>query len=724
MNTGSNPFPAPLAPLALAVLIAWPLSGQAVQDDGDAGDRTLADVTVTARKIEERPQDVPFSLGVTSADEIEDRRLRSLENVLEQTVGVQVMSLGDAAGTALRIRGVGSVQRVGQEDSSVTIYQDGVPKTLANTTLNTLDIERVEVLKGPQGTLFGRSSEAGAINVLTRQPTRHFEGYGRVEYGNEHQRALESVLSGPLSATLAGRLALRYDERDHVADNVNTGKPLMRPRNAAARGKLLWQPAAGTDATLSLAVEEQSNQSSGGTILRPYGSRPSVDYRPSAADSDQRTRQLALEINHRLADMRLTSVSGLSKRTFDDTLQFYEGRLWQQLIGFQPDGFRRMHIDERLLSQELRLSSLPEAPLRWVAGVNAFDSEYRFDNLDSYDRFNPANVLNADIRRRFGSRAYALFGELTVPVGEAFSLTAGLRHTWEKKHRSIDWQANPDNPGALRSAADRHRLDEDYTTGRLALGYRLDPTTNLYAVLARGYKSSGFIDQDTSVALGMRETPYAAARVNSHEVGVKHLSADRRFGLNAALFLNRSSDDHLMVFDPVTWAMRPMNLDTRSRGFELDLSWQAARSFGLNAGLSFVDARIEGGQALAASAARRGNRLPDSPRWSAFVSATHSTPLAALDGAILRTTLSARHVGKRAADVENSFDLDAYTKVDLRVALLLGSSELYLWADNLFDKQYDLYAYRYPAMIPGGADATIGIPGRARMLGIGLAHHF
>jgi iron complex outermembrane receptor protein len=709
--------------LACALLFAgWTAPSRAQTEEPAA----LEAVTVRARFVDEAVRDVPFSVDVLTGTALEERGLYSLEDALRTVPGVEINSYGDTLNTNVRIRGMGALQKVSGEDSSVTISVDGLAVPLGDITSSTFDLERIEVLKGPQGTLFGSNSEAGAINIITRKPTRHFEGYLRSEIGQQGQRMLEGAVSGPLSETLSGRIAWRASGADHQVRDEASGEPVARLRDGGLRASLLWQPTGLTRVTLS-AQHDRLRHHPSVIVMRPYGDRPSVVAQPYTDQSWKNGDRLSAELVHDLGPALLTAVTGYSRSTELLPGNAYEGTLYRQLLGMEPEGRFAFDHRSRLLSQELRLSSRPAAPVFWVMGLNWRHSDRNMDVVNAYDGFYPESPYNAGIQRRLQSSSHALFGEATWPLARRLKLTAGLRHTWERKRHDAYWQALDSNPSALREAEDHHSLRDNYTTGRVALNWAATQQTNLYAVAARGYKSAGYNDSGTNIASGGSDLPYAAARVLSFELGFKSESADGRLGLNGALFHNRARGDHLLIFNTVSFATQAENFDTRSQGAELSGYWKPGGGLTFTGGLALTHARITGIPAGSSAGAAVGNRVPDSPRWSANLSVAHRMPLKGflgLPSPTLNTLLTSRIVGQRAADTQNHFMLPRYHQLDLRMGVSSGNAEFYVWANNLLDKRYDLYGYYYAPMYDGGPSASVGTPSRGRSLGVGFAYYF
>ena len=679
-----------------------PLNAPPSNPPTSAADATrLPSVTVTARRGEERARDIPFGVDVIDADTLEARGQQTLEDAVRSTPSVNVWSDGSTHSANILIRGTGSINPVSTDDGSVALSIDGVGMSMRNLSLGTLDIERVEILKGPQGTLFGSNSRAGAINVTTNRPTRHLEGHLRAEYGQDQQHLQEAVVSGPLTDALSGRVAIRNSGAEHWVDNAGTGDPLSKPRSLMFRGSLLWEDGPGSNALLTVE-REVAKRNLGLTVLRPYGGRPAMDVTPGLFDDNEKTvERYALTLNHDLAASRITSVTAYT--AFDiDLIGGYDALAMQAMYGMAMESMQRSVMDGNTVSQDLRWSSLPGAEVFWVAGANVSRARRTFDQVYL------SNGFAAD--RRYDTDSHAVYGELTYPLGDALKLTGGLRHSWDRKSYDATYGD---------TVSDRRRLRDDYSTGRLALSYALTPATNVYGAWSRGYESGGVSDYPTQPADSM---PYKPAVSNAIEIGFKTASADGRLMINGAVFHTRVKDDHLLGFDPSSFATATVNADTRSRGVELQGEWRFTNGFSLSGGVSYIDAEITNHvSGVSGGDVAKGNRSPDVPEWSATLGVAYTRGLPAFMGLPapqLNARLDYQYVGTRAATPQNHFDLKKYQKVDMRVGVMAGATEVYVFGSNLLDEAYDLYGYAPTTT------AFVGAPARGRSFGVGLRYDF
>ncbi len=661
--------------------------------------------TVTARMEQEDPKEVPISLSVISGEQLRTQRLDTLESALRNTSGVSVNSSGGPNDFNVLIRGVGSLYQMSMDDSSVAFNIDGVPVSSRSLGFETLDVDRIEVLKGPQGTLSGAIGQAGAVNITTRQPTRELEGYVRGEVGQQGQFLTEGAVGGPLTDNLSGRLAVRRAGYDSWIDNDQTHHPQTKPRNEAYRGSLLWDINDDTRALFS-AERQKTKRATNSLVLRPYGSDPSLDLTPGLFDDNYKTTErYAIKVEHDFANSRLTSTSATSTADFEGLIA-YDSKLMGALYGTPSEFWVVDKSFERSWSQDVHLSSLPGAEVFWVTGLAAARNERTYDT--------PRNTYGTSGAkfRDFTTTTYAGYGEVTFPLTEQLKLTTGYRHSWDRK--TYDGEYFSGNA----SVNDSRKLTDNYGTGRAALSYALTPQTNVYVQLARGYKSGGFNDYASQVS---DSEPYKAAVSKAAELGFKSQTDDHRGSLNGALFFTRVHDDHLLGYDAATFATNAFNADTRSRGAELEGSWRFDYGLTVAASATYLDAKITSAvNGIQAGDVAAGNRTPDVPRWSGNFNVAWEHPLgdfAGLGDTTLNTSLNYHLVGERAADPQNHFNLDNYEKLDLRAGLQSKFGEVYAYADNLLNQTYDTYGF-YSDPVAYGA------PARRRTLGVGYTYQF
>jgi len=685
-----------------------PAREHAQQVDAPVEVTQLPVINVSARGAgtQENPKELPFGITVLSGEEIEERGLNSVEDILRATPGVNMNSSGGANVSTIYIRGIGALYPLNMDDTSVVVNIDGSPVSSRHTSLGNLDVDQVEVLKGPQGTIFGGLGDAGAVNITTRGPTREFEGYIRGEYGQDEHYLLQSAIGGPITATLSGRVAILQSGYEYPITNLQTGRPVSKPNTLAYRGRLLWDISDRTSA-LFTAERQRLRHMGENIVLHPYRGRPTMDMTPGIYDDSRKTvERYAVDLDHQLASSRITSITSYVD-AYNTSPVVYDRRVSQAMTGFASEYWRVQESRERVVTEDLRWSSLPQADVFWVLGLSMLRSDRSYNH--------PKNTYGSDPAefRDFTTRRYGIYGEATYPLHETLHLTAGLRHTWDRKTYDATYLAS-----GLYTYEDR-RLNDHFTTGRLALSHALTPAANVYVSAARGYNPGGFNEYGNQVGDG---APYLPARMNSFELGFKSAADDQPYTFNAAVFVSHVKDNHLLAYDPATFSSAAVNANTRSRGVEMDASWRFQNGLKVSAALSYIDTDIQTSlYGIGGGDVQAGNRVPDIARWSGTVALDYRRALPAFMGLSsprLNANLSYQYVGKRAADPQNSFDLGDYHKIDARIGIANKDVEVYVWGRNLLDKHYDLYGYS------AAPSVTYGAPSFGRTLGVGVNVYF
>lgn len=686
---------------SLAHAQAASVQPQPSQTTGAGSEIALGTLLVEGRPLPD------YTAMVYSGTELETLGLNTVEQVLRMTPGVNVNSSGGTNLSTIYVRGVGSMYPMNLNDGAVPMSIDGAPVSARHMSLGTLDVEWMDILKGPQGTTSGVSGLGGVIDITTRRPTRVLEGYGRVEYGEQGQSLLEAAIGGPMGDAVSGRLAVRFQQSDHWVTNQADGTPISNPDDLAFRAHLLWDAGKGTSA-LATIEHETVNGLPNLLILRPYGNPPSVNLTPGLYDGVTKSfDRYALQINHDLDVGRLTSISSYVN-TSNTEVAAYDTNIMNAQYGSPSQYWSQDQSTESVFTQDLRLASLPNSPIDWVAGMF-------FQHSDgSYNTPFNAYGANTPSFRNFTTDTYAIYGDVTIPLSNALKLTLGLRQNWN----TTSYDGTFLNWGSL--SGDNRSLSETATTGRAMLTYALNGNTDLRAKYARGYTPGGFNIYATQVADG---EPFEGAINDMIELGFTTQSEDRRFALSGAAYVNWVSNNHLLSYDSATFVVNAVNADTRSQGFELQGKWRPFTGFELAVGVSYVDATITsnvfgagGGDILA------GNSVPDVSPWSALLQASYETPLPAflwLSNPMLKSLVSYSYVGARPADPQNNFDLASYQKLDVHVGIAQGKTEVYLRADNLLDDMYELYGYYNAA-----AGISYGGVARGRTFIAGLSHRF
>ncbi|WP_150115355.1 TonB-dependent receptor [Pelagerythrobacter marensis] len=564
----------------------------------------LGEIVVTAQKREQKLQDVPVSITAVSGEEIENLKITDLRSVQSYVPNMAVLNSG--VNPVVFIRGFGSGPNNVAFDQEVSVYLDGIYGGRgAQFSAPFFDLERMEVLRGPQGALFGRNTAAGAISLVSARPTSTLEGYLSAGYDFDRQGFdLTGVISGPLSDTLSARLAGKVTRQDGYIRNLynNRDEPLLR--DEMARLTLRWQPSADVD--IVFKNEYGKHRLKGGVTVSgsltedvydsDFGDNRYISDNYAGAGlpegSGIETWNSAINADFGLGDHTLTLVGGYSHFTTSRFTGYDE---------IAPDGTvpanggnarfgNGFPEDFDQWSLEARIASPLGQFLEYVLGVYYDTSDYHL-HQDSYYRevFALTGHQSTDFHQ--DSDAWSIFGQGTFNFTPDLRLIAGLRYSQVDKsatftQATVSGQAlNPIGPDR---AGD---LSEDYFDPSGTLQYDVTPDVMVYATVARGSKSGGFVSNTYNVS--EEGFQFASERSTNYELGVKSTLGGGVATINLAIFRMDFADLQQSAYDPDLRTFFTRNAaEARSEGVEMEVQVMPTASLTLNASLAYLDARF------------------------------------------------------------------------------------------------------------------------------------
>jgi iron complex outermembrane recepter protein len=636
---------------------------------------------------------------------------------------VSFVDLGGQSSNLFTIRGVGSFSPISADDTSTVLYVNEAPQSLYGPAPSMLDVDRVEVLRGPQGTLFGRNTQAGAISVVPKKPTYDLQFAATGEVGTSGFGLGEFVWNAPLVADrLAARVAMRYSDYAGDVPNIAAGGLDGSQQIWAGRGTLLFEPSGETSATLSLSYNRQQDTSPR-FLLRNYDWFPTSAVNPRT-DVDSDSLGVNLKVRHDFGPLLFESVTtyqnNYSRQIFDPA----DGLVFANLTGLPASLFNvpgadlaDLGIGETIFTQELRLSAPADSAVSWTAGLNYFRSAL------SMDRSGQASIpafatIRGFMANDFVTNSFSAFGEATVPIVDRLKATLGLRGTLETKTAAYAFNG-AGQAGVVPYFNQNSSLSDNFLTGRGGLSYDWTDAFMTYLTISRGYVTAGFPTLSVNAPLGKPEAAFPASTSWTYEAGFKSEFAGRRVSLNGAFFFNDVKQGHLVVFNPPTASFTIAALDYQSYGAELEATARPLQALELFAGLGLTRAFLLNVPPNSATGALSGNTVPNVPGVTATIGARYQIPasLVGLDGDFVGHG-AWQYVGARAADVANSFTLDAYSVVNLRVGWKGKAVELYSFAYNLFDQRYQTWGQGFGPTTP-----TVRV-GQGQILGLGSTIRF
>ncbi|MDT7529110.1 TonB-dependent receptor [Sphingopyxis sp. SE2] len=675
------------ASAAFTPAAAWAQSdsnGAASPDDGT--------IIVTAQKREQRLQDVPVSVTALGSAQLEAAGIDSGTEIARQTPNLRVSVLGDESQPKFAIRGISTPEFNLNAISPTGVFYDEVyvgSSFLGGAQI--FDIERVEVLRGPQGTLFGKNTTAGAINFISRAPTFRNEGEISVGYGEYGYAEIKGAGEAPLiEDKLSVRFAFNVAHSDGYIENVNpAGRDLSNIDRKAGRLTIGYKDDSGFDATLRLfAVQNDARAigaineglGPGGTNafglnprLNPFDGTPLTRHQVATDRSgviEVRGRGAILTMNKDLGGVTLTSISS------------YIGGRFLNLVDGDGTIAPLLHIDfgskTEEYSQDLRLSTNGSGPFNAIVGLY-----HQRDDIDietTYLLFGGPPVFPVLTQSyEQARRSYAVYADGTFDLSDALAVYGGLRYTWDKG-RLTNFQVAPIIP----IQADKSYRDGE-PTGRI--GVRLKPADDimLYGQFARGYRSSaingGALTNPADLNVANPE------KLDSWEVGLKSQLFDRMLTFNASAFLYKFRNQQFINVVGIGTQQLVNAGRSEIKGIEIEAALRPAEGLSFTAGLGLLDSEYK--ELLLNGVDLSGNELIEAPHRTLNLAADYRVPVGA-EGS-LSFHFDATNVTRQYFSATNSADfrVPAFWDLGARIAFVepSGRFEIAAYAKNLTDNR-------------------------------------
>lgn len=700
---------------------------QAAPPPAAAGDVTVLEpITVTAQKRSEDVQDVPISITVLEPSQLQAVSPTSPNaDIARRTPNFNYVASGGQYANSGNIRGVGSFSPLSPNDTSISYNIDEIPQSAYGIQPSTLDMARVEVLRGPQGTLYGLNAQGGAINYIPNHPFFGHELSIGSEIGTHGWRMGELIANETLiDNVLAGRLALRYNGRNGDFSNAILGGQDGGSNIGAARGSLLFTPDVDTNVLFSFNYN-RSDDSQPRFVLKSAPCFPcdGLNPRPEFQREDYGGN---LRIEHNFDAFLFTSLTSIQQNNFHQNLDLTDSLIFGKLFGRPQPYFSvngqdayRGDIDETRYYQEFRLSSLPDSPISWTGGVNYFRSDTHVATTGQNFTVSNFSAFSGQQNNDLTVNSYAAFGDVVVPIIGGLKALGGLRLTHLDADAAYRYTGGG-LPGTVASYSQDSSFSDTFLTGRAGFSYDWSPQFMTYTTVGRGAVGGGFAWNGSNLPSGRPEPFFPTATSWSYEAGFKSSFLGGRATLNGALFYNDVSKGHLYVFNRSLLTYQTAALDFDSYGGEIEGRFQVTPEFSLQGGLGYTHAELKNVPLGSPTGAKSGNQVPNVPAITATVGGEYRIDASRIGINQGQVYLSGSYqfVDRRAADVANSFDLDSYGVANARIGWDGDSAKVYLFANNLFDKRYEAVGTYYG---PGVEAVTVGL---GRTVGVGMKLSF
>lgn len=597
----------------------------------NAAAQQLDEIIVTATKRAENLQEVPLSVSVIGGDDLAEQSIASLEETTNFIPGVTVAK-GNAA-DSIFIRGIGSGVNQGFEQS-VGTFVDGVYYGRARSSRNPFfDLARVEVLKGPQATLFGKNTIGGAFNITSNRPTQEFEARVMGAYTPEFdKKEVEGIISGPLGDKVAVRLGIRYSDADGFMENTLTGNDEPATDELILRGQVLFQPS--DDLEILLKAESNSYDRVGDnyqltsasallgalTAAIDPGTETNFDYVRSGPGTtsdfnfegdETDASNFSATVNWDIGEHTLTSITSYNE--------------YEALAGRDTDysslNFlaQRENQDYNAFGQEIRLASPTGGNFDYIVG--GFYSSEELGNTKAVNAdFTsvppvaafltgvagvPAAALTGRRNQAFtqDTTSWAIFGQGTYHISDTFRITGGLRYTKDEKDSTKELFYTPIGSdvvspllsavypnlglGNVQALSNRSR-SEDFVTGEAILEYDMSDDVMVFGRYARGFKAGGFDEDNVQGTAASAE--FDREKVDAFEVGAKTSFGDGAGRFNVTGFYNDYQDLQVSTFDGVASFIVGNAATAETYGLEADLAYQVTDNWDIAAAASWLNA--------------------------------------------------------------------------------------------------------------------------------------
>jgi iron complex outermembrane receptor protein len=753
----------------IAVICSLALGGLG----GPALAAPLDEIVVTATKRVESAQDIPISLTAFDAKSIRELGFRQSFDVAAQTPNLQFMAEASNSIPFIFLRGIGNTSFFPNSINPVGVYADSVYLGQSVTQgFQLFDLERIEVLRGPQGTLFGRNTTAGLINFISQKPSvaDGLNGRGEVTVGDFGQFDVEGALGFPMGDKFAARLAVLQRTSDGMYDNVNpaVGGDFGEVDALSFRGQLLWQPTDNFSGLLRISYFDDDSDISSykpGYIESPFGVPncppgavsgalnngcsdpfgfgltvvPNLQDNQSSFDSRQHleTTGVSAEINWEFGDYMLTSISSYHDA---DMTRFEDDD--SNTLTIIHDTFL---VDADFVSQELRLTSNLAGPMNWLVGLYYYSDDLHsnifFNSLDlgpPPDLGVPVPIyLGQDVRQK--TDTYAVFGDISYVFAERWTASLGLRYT--KDERDVDVNAFigdatmvpnlvPISKAQAQAAAlfptiPPTKVDDDWTklSGNVSLEYAFNDNQMVYVSAARGFKGGEF---NGGALIDVAEaTVTDPETLDSYELGYKGLLLDQALQFNITGFYMEYDDQQVLISATTPAGILPSLQNAASseiKGVEWDIKWQPTDELYFSFGGAYLDAELDNFFDPVLGVDRSGNDQAHAPEWN-------------FNGVI---RYSAKLFGRTAsAQVDGDWRDSQYFTVENDQALKEGSyglvntrlgyrfldekAEAAIFVRNIFDENYIATGFDANKANFGANQFVVGTP---RTYGVQLSYEF
>ncbi|MCB9482107.1 MAG: TonB-dependent receptor [Desulfobacteraceae bacterium] len=680
----------------------------------DTKDSVMESLTVTAQKREENLQDVPMSIDLFTDITLEDYGLDSMSDVIFQSANVFMKT--NTAENPIIIRGISSFKSA--IFSPAGFYVDDVSSPLSYmTNPDLLDIKRIEILKGPQGTLYGRNTLSGLVNIVTRQPDNDFRGRINLEAGAYDSKnngmiyRAGTAVSGPVKEDLLfmGISVQALNSDGFRTDIVNNDERSSKEEHLDARTTLCYAPSDSLDISFTASGSDHDDGFGVYRLVNGPYSTPghTVNSGDPGLGKEQKNNSQNLKVNYRGNGWDIVSITSRMSYDIDFTtdMDFMGGPMYS---GF---GF-----DDTQWSQEIRLTSDDDKALRWLVGLYGFREETgTFLDIRKRTESSSAKLWNPE--GDIDMKGYAVFSQAEWQLNPKWEATMGLRFD----HQSLSGKVDNNSTGMMPFLPSSQSFSQDLSHSELlpkfALGYSPCSWAKIYASAAKGYQVGGY---NYSMVMSEDTFTYGPEYAWNYETGIKTVFFDNRLRINSSLFYVDIKDKQIDVNNPDATGV-PMAPDISNAGkvhtcgAEISIHADPKPSMSFFATFGFLKTEIDRWSSASKTGVidYQGNELPYSPEYTYAAGGTYRMN----NGIFLSSDING--TGSYYGEPGNNLKQDAFELVNLRAGYETEAFDIVFWCKNIFDQEYFTVA---DEVLNSGV--LKGVEGDPRTYGVTMRYRF
>ncbi|ADG92922.1 TonB-dependent siderophore receptor [Arcobacter nitrofigilis DSM 7299] len=663
----------------------------------------INDITVIASKTDETINNIPQTITLITKEELEDKEIKTVSDVIKEIPNLTSRYLYFEA---VNFRGINT--SVFTNNNPVVIYIDGIPQSSQfGYNVSFANVERVEVLRGPQGTLYGKDSIGGVINIVTKTPTNEYEGEIGFEYGSNNYLQNKFNLSGPIvkdKLFFGINSILSKSDGDITNHNTSLNKNANRNKTQNFNGNLLYKPTDDLDIKFNISKDKNYRYwINGGVVssiddIHKYKRK---DFKDTNYDVDTYTKidstSQALNLSYNINNLNLNSLTTHKKLEMDGNYDTDWGNsnTYKGLERFQD-------ATTKTFTQEFRLSNKEDAN-RWLVGLYFEDEDFLSDR---YGVQRPPNTeINAVSKTT--SKTYATFGQITFPIIDKLDLTVGGRYQKIKKNIDLNLYMAPIGSKALPI----NKLNDENTWNtflpKIALSYKINDDITSYINISKGYMPGGY---NYSAQTSDRESNLFDAQTSiNYELGLRGSFLDNKLNVSSSIFYMDIDDIHIYNFNPTTGGLNVSNGGkAHSQGIELEVKYDINNNWRIESSAGIIQAKYD---EYANNNNNVNKKIENTPSHTINLGLSYYSP----QGYYGRVDL--QNQGSMYFNTANTIKESSYTTANLKVGYSFNNWNIYTYAKNLTDKSYI-------STVQSDTGGYLVTYGEGRFIGIGLKYSF